>query len=85
MVAVLALVALRRIIEPAKDEAVPRVSEEAPVRVREAKVGVEEVAIDCGRERTTVLPAPLSVITTWFAVPVRTRSFVRVAFTESVT
>ena len=74
-----------RMIAPVLVLAVPSVRLEAAVSVMDAKVGVEDVAIDWGSERTMVLPAPLSVSVIWFAVPVRTRSFVSVAFVVSVT
>jgi hypothetical protein len=85
MVVVLALVAFLSTIAPAVVEAVPSVRAFAAVKVIEAKVGVELVAMLWGKERTTVLPAPLSVMVIWFAVPVSTRSLVRAALAVSVT
>ena len=44
------------------------------VRVAPAKVTLAPVSMLCGRERTTLEFAPLSVTVIWFVVPVRERS-----------
>src|SRR5262245_6168798 len=65
---------------------VPRVSWLVfAVSVSLANVGVAAVWRFCGVESTTVEPAPLSVMVTWFAVPVSTRSFVSVPLVARVT